>query len=163
MHYIILLLTIVGLDQVTKFWVVNSFRLYESREIIPGVFNLLYARNTGVAFSMFAHYDSPWRHYFFIGVNIAAVLGLTFANFRMQKGQSGILCPLPSLPVEPPAMSLTGCGSVRWLISSMSMSGRITGQPLTWLIRQFVWGWFFFLLSITSKRKGNLCKIRRNT
>jgi signal peptidase II len=93
MHYIILLLTIVGLDQVTKFWVVNSFRLYESREIIPGVFNLLYARNTGVAFSMFAHYDSPWRPYFFIGVNIAAVLGLTFANFRMQKGQSRYSLP----------------------------------------------------------------------
>ena len=93
MHYIILFLTIVGLDQVTKFWVVNSFRLYESREIIPGLLNLLYARNTGVAFSMFAHYDSPWRHYFFIGVNIAAVLGLTFANFRMQKGQSRYSLP----------------------------------------------------------------------
>jgi signal peptidase II len=92
-QYIVVLLSIIGLDQVTKIWVVNSFRLYESREVIPGLFNLMYARNTGVAFSMFANYDSPWRHYFFIGVNIAAVLGLTIANFRMQKGRSGYSWP----------------------------------------------------------------------
>jgi signal peptidase II len=93
MQYVTLLLIIIGLDQVTKFWVMNSFRLYESMQIIPGFFNLLYARNTGVAFSMFAHYDSPWKHYFFIGVNIAAVVGLTIANFRMQKGRSRYSLP----------------------------------------------------------------------
>jgi signal peptidase II len=92
-RYLIVLLSVIGLDQATKIWVVNSFRLYESREVIPGFFNLLYARNTGVAFSMFAHYDSPWRHYFFIGVNIAAVLGLSIANFRIQKGKNRYSLP----------------------------------------------------------------------
>ena len=93
MRYLIVLLSVVGIDQATKIWVVKAFCLYESREIIPGFFNLLSTRNTGVAFSMFAHYDSPWRHYFFIGVNIAAVLGLSIANFRMRKGKNRYTLP----------------------------------------------------------------------
>ena len=85
MPYLFILLTVIVFDQLTKYWVVNSFRLFESRPIIPGVFNLSYVTNTGAAFSMFAHYDSPWRHYFFVGVNMAAVLGFTIAHFRMRK------------------------------------------------------------------------------
>jgi signal peptidase II len=85
MPYIVILLSVIGIDQLTKYWVVNSFRLYESLPIIPGLFNLTYVTNTGAAFSMFAHYDSPWRHYFFVGVNTIAVLGFTIAHFRMRK------------------------------------------------------------------------------
>jgi signal peptidase II len=88
MPYILILLTIIGLDQLTKYWVVNSFRLFESRPVLPGFFNLTYVTNTGAAFSMFAHYDSPWRHYLFVGVNTAAVLGFTIAYFRMKKGRN---------------------------------------------------------------------------
>jgi signal peptidase II len=93
MQYTLILLTVIGLDQLTKFWVVSSFHFLESRPIISGLFNLTYVTNTGAAFSIFAHYDSPWRHYFFVGVNIAAVLGLTLANFRMQKGRSWYCIP----------------------------------------------------------------------
>ncbi len=84
MWYIGIFIAVVGLDQITKYLVVNSFQLYESRQIIEGLFNLTYARNTGVAFSMFAQYDSPWRHYFFISINLIAILGFTIAHFRMK-------------------------------------------------------------------------------
>jgi signal peptidase II len=87
-YYIIILSVVIGLDQLTKYWVVNSFRLFESRQIIPDFFNLTYVTNTGAAFSMFAHHDSPWRHYFFVGVNLVAVLGLTIGHFKMQKGRN---------------------------------------------------------------------------
>lgn len=93
MPYIVILLTIIGLDQLTKYWVVTSFRLYESRPVLPGFFNLTYVTNTGAAFSMFAHYDSPWRHYLFVGVNTAAVLGFTIAYFRMKKGKNLYFLP----------------------------------------------------------------------
>jgi signal peptidase II len=88
MPYIVILLTIIGLDQLTKYWVVNSFRLFESRPVLPGFFSLTYVTNTGAAFSMLAHYDSPWRHYFFVGVNTVAVLGFSIAYFRLKTGKN---------------------------------------------------------------------------
>ena len=75
--YFLLVSVIIILDQLSKLWVMSSFQLYESREVIPGFFNLVYVTNTGAAFSMFADVDSPWRHYFFLGIGIAAVVGLT--------------------------------------------------------------------------------------
>ena len=92
MPYFIILFIVIGLDQATKLWVAQSFHLYESRHVIPGIFDLMYARNTGVAFSMFAHHDA-WGQYFFAGVNCLAVLGLTIANFRMESGRSRYVLP----------------------------------------------------------------------
>ena len=40
---------VVG-DQLTKLWILNSFSLYESLEIIPGFFSLTYLTNKGAAF-----------------------------------------------------------------------------------------------------------------
>lgn len=41
------------LDRLTKYWVVQNFRLEEIWPLIPGVFHLTYVRNTGAAFSLF--------------------------------------------------------------------------------------------------------------
>lgn len=65
-------------DQLTKIWIVQNFQMYEAREIIPSFFNLVYVVNTGAAFSMFADVDSPWRHYFFVGVASLASICLTY-------------------------------------------------------------------------------------
>lgn len=40
------------LDQLTKYWVVQNFRLEETRAIWPGVFHFTYVTNTGAAFSL---------------------------------------------------------------------------------------------------------------
>ena len=93
MWYFSILFIVIGLDQLTKIWVVHNLNLYESLQIIPGFLNLTYATNTGVAFSMFAHSDSPWRHYFFIGINVIAVLGFTIAYFRMKKSRFAFTLP----------------------------------------------------------------------
>lgn len=76
---------VIILDQLSKLWVLHSFQLYESREVIPGFFNLVYVTNTGAAFSMLADVDSPWRHYFFLGIGAAAVIGLTVGHFVLRK------------------------------------------------------------------------------
>ncbi|HHB79041.1 MAG TPA: hypothetical protein ENK85_07395 [Saprospiraceae bacterium] len=47
MYFGILFFLVVILDQLTKLWVVHHFILYESMEIIPGLFNLTYLTNTG--------------------------------------------------------------------------------------------------------------------
>lgn len=85
MVYLIVLVVTVALDQLTKAWVIDSFQLYESREVIPGFFNLVYVTNSGAAFSLLADVDSPWRHYFFLAVGILAVAGITVACWKMAK------------------------------------------------------------------------------
>ena len=85
MSYFFLAAVVILLDQLSKLWVLHSFQLYESREVIPGFFNLVYVTNTGAAFSMLADVQSPWRHYFFLGIGGAAVIGLTAGYFVLRK------------------------------------------------------------------------------
>ncbi|MEO0928989.1 MAG: signal peptidase II, partial [Cyanobacteria bacterium J06643_13] len=42
------------LDQLTKYWVVQTFSLGETQPLIKGIFHFTYVRNTGAAFSLFA-------------------------------------------------------------------------------------------------------------
>jgi lipoprotein signal peptidase len=52
--FLLLSLPLYILDQLTKSWIVANFRLYETeQEVIPGIFWLHHAANTGVAFGMF--------------------------------------------------------------------------------------------------------------
>ncbi len=51
--YFILMLLIVGSDQLTKALVRSDFSLGESRPLIEGIFHLTYIENTGAAFSSF--------------------------------------------------------------------------------------------------------------
>lgn len=83
--YLAVIVGAVLADQLTKAWILDAFTLYESREIIPGFFNLVYVTNSGAAFSMLASVDSPWRHYFFLGVGAVAVIGLTIAYWKLRR------------------------------------------------------------------------------
>ncbi len=84
MYFIIIFCTI-AVDQLTKSWVVDSLQLYQSVDIVPGFFNLVYVTNNGAAFSLLADVDSPWRHYFFLGIGTLAMIGLTVAYWRLRK------------------------------------------------------------------------------
>ena len=48
--FIALIIFVVVVDQVSKIYVFNNFRLGESVPVIDGFFNLTYVRNTGAAF-----------------------------------------------------------------------------------------------------------------
>ena len=85
--YVLLGLAVLGLDQLTKYWIMATMNLYEVQAIIPGLFNLVYVTNKGAAFSMLASIDSPIRHYFFISINSLAAIGLTIAAYRMRNHQ----------------------------------------------------------------------------
>jgi len=92
--YSLVVLLAVVLDQVTKLWILRSFELYESREIIPGLFNLVYVTNPGAAFSFLADVDSPWRHSFFLGIGLLASIGLTLYYYKL-RGRAPGLCGRP--------------------------------------------------------------------
>jgi signal peptidase II len=83
--YFAIIIGAIVADQLTKAWVLETFRLYEQREVIPGFLNLVYVTNSGAAFSMFADSESPWTHYFFLGIGTAALVGLTVAYWKLRK------------------------------------------------------------------------------
>ena len=56
---------IVIVDQVTKYWIVQSMRLHESIPIIPNLFSLTYIRNPGAAFGLLAGSSNAFRMVFF--------------------------------------------------------------------------------------------------
>lgn len=85
MVYPAFILATIAIDQLTKAWIIDSFRLYESMKVIPGFFNLVYVTNSGAAFSILAGVDSPWRHYFFLGIGALATVGLTVAYWKLRK------------------------------------------------------------------------------
>jgi len=68
---------VVLLDQLTKELITQRLVLHENLEVIPGLFNLTYVRNTGGAFGFLAGEASMLRTFLFLAVSGAA-LGIIF-------------------------------------------------------------------------------------
>ena len=47
----IIVLVIIALDQISKYWVVNNIGLTDSFTVIPKIIDFVYVKNTGAAFS----------------------------------------------------------------------------------------------------------------
>ncbi|MCA1743509.1 MAG: signal peptidase II [Desulfonatronovibrio sp.] len=65
---------ILLLDQATKIWIQNTIPLWESKTVIPGLFNLVHVLNKGAAFGFLADLEGNMQTYFFIGVTGLAVV-----------------------------------------------------------------------------------------
>ena len=89
LRFFVIILLVVGVDQVTKLWILQNFELYDSAVIIPGLFNLTFLRNTGAAFGMFAGHHDQWRQLFFIGV--ACIALVVILVFQRKLGRQNIL------------------------------------------------------------------------
>lgn len=110
-----LVLLVIGLDQLTKVWIVKSFLLYESLEVIPGFFNLTYLTNKGAAFGFLAGVTAAWRHYFFLALASVALVLLTVAWFRMRKDH----------PFYGPALALIAGGAIGNVIDRVRLGAVI--------------------------------------
>ncbi|MGE4559786.1 MAG: signal peptidase II [Desulfobulbus sp.] len=75
-----LILTVVCLDQASKFWIMHHFVLHESRVVIPDLFNLTYLTNNGAAFSILAGQPALWRQVFFLGTAGVALIFIWMAQ-----------------------------------------------------------------------------------
>ena len=62
------------LDQVSKYYIDQNFKLYQSLTVIKNFFAITYLRNPGAAFGLLA--DNSIRLPFFIGVSVIASLGI---------------------------------------------------------------------------------------
>lgn len=79
-------------DRLAKIWVVQTFELFQSIPIVPGVFHFTYVTNTGAAFSLFS--GSEWLKWLSLLVSlglIALALWGPRINFWEQFGYGCIL------------------------------------------------------------------------
>ena len=79
-YYFLVVVVLMGLDQLTKALIVQSITLQGSREVIPGFFNLTHVRNRGAIFGFLSHSDSRILYIFLTLVSVAA-LGLVIYYF----------------------------------------------------------------------------------
>lgn len=69
---------VIVLDQLTKYLIVQKFRLGETIPIISGFFNFTYIRNTGAAFGILAMAPQSFRVPFFVTVPLVALVAIGF-------------------------------------------------------------------------------------
>ena len=81
---IVTILTIVGLDQVTKALVRQTLPLHDSRTIIPGVLDFTHVQNTGAAFGLLNAAEFPFKAAVMIGVALVALIAI--AAYGVQLG-----------------------------------------------------------------------------
>jgi len=81
--YLVLLLAVVGLDQVTKWLVDRALELHESRQVIGGLLSLTYVRNRGGAFGVFSDAQLPYQAILFSAVSVAALCGIAAYGWRL--------------------------------------------------------------------------------
>ncbi|MFQ5779504.1 MAG: signal peptidase II, partial [Nitrospiria bacterium] len=85
-----LLLSLIGggviiLDQISKFYVQDAFRLHESVPVIDDFFSLTYIRNPGAAFGFLADQDGVFRAIFFLTVSVIALSLLVYFFLQTPK------------------------------------------------------------------------------
>lgn len=86
--WLMIIVGIVFLDQLTKWLTVINLDLYESFTVIEGFFNFKYVRNTGAAFSMF---DNPDERWIFMSISTVAIIVMVVYLWYNRKGDK-LLC-----------------------------------------------------------------------
>jgi signal peptidase II len=89
-------LSIVVLDQVSKYIVMTRIDISRSIPVISGFFNLVHTRNRGMAFGMFNRPGSDLGYYLLLSATFVAVILLLFWFSRL-KQEEWILAPGLSL------------------------------------------------------------------
>ncbi len=88
--------TIVGLDQATKALVRIMVPIYDIVPVLPGLFNITHARNTGAAFGFLNAVDIPFKPYLMTVVAAIALVSIivysTHAATQFPLSQYGLAC-----------------------------------------------------------------------
>lgn len=85
---------VVLLDQVTKAWVLATYRLHETLPVIPGWFHLTYVRNPGAAFGLFSGRAEAFRVPFFLAVTAVALVVILITAWRTDASRRWFLAAL---------------------------------------------------------------------
>ena len=83
--FIALIIFVVVVDQVSKIYVFNNFRLGESVPVIDGFFNLTYVRNTGAAFGFGGGFHNYLRYTLFLALPVGACIRIAVLLYKSMK------------------------------------------------------------------------------
>jgi signal peptidase II len=75
--------TILILDQLTKWLVRTQIALHDSIEVVPGFLNLVHVRNTGAAFGFLNSVDIGYKQFLMTTVALIALLAIGFYAWRV--------------------------------------------------------------------------------
>lgn len=81
--WVLSVLLIIALDQITKFCVVNNMKLYDEMTVIGGFFKLYYVRNSGAGLGMLS--NARWVFMTFTSIVIVIVTILLAINYFKHK------------------------------------------------------------------------------
>jgi len=74
------LVGVLALDLLSKYWISATMQLYDSITVIPGFFWISYLRNTGAAWSIF-----EGQLWFFLVLTSVAMVGMVYFFFKTPK------------------------------------------------------------------------------
>ncbi len=81
--YLLVAVGVFLLDRLTKLVIESAVMLYDTRTVIPGFFQIVHAKNTGIAFGLFADAPASTRTFvlvFLSGLALAGVGALWWAS-----------------------------------------------------------------------------------
>ena len=77
MRFVIIALSVLVLDRISKLWIVGNFSLQESRPCIDGVVWLTYIHNQGAAFGIM-----PGKSWLFLSLAVIMIIGVIIYIMR---------------------------------------------------------------------------------
>ena len=78
-------LAVVLLDQLSKWAILHTMRIYESVPILSGVLNLVHIRNRGMAFGIMNRRDVDLPFYFLLAATVGAIVLLVVWFFKLNQ------------------------------------------------------------------------------
>jgi signal peptidase II len=81
-RHLLIALSVLVLDRLTKWIIVRTIVLEDAISIIPGFFRLTHLENPGAAFSLFAESTSPFKTALLVTFSLAALAVVAFLLWR---------------------------------------------------------------------------------
>jgi len=83
LSYLSVMLTILVVDQFTKWLVARELDLHEYRPLVEGLLSLSHVRNRGAAFGILSDADLPYQSILFAGLSLVALLAIAVYAWRL--------------------------------------------------------------------------------
>lgn len=125
--YLAVMVSLVGLDQLTKWAVARSLELHEYRPIVEGFLSLSHVRNYGAAFGILSDADLPYQAVLFSGLSLFALVAIAVYAWRLP-----VTSRLPQL-----ALSLILGGAIGNLIDRLRLGYVVDFVHVYWKRHQW--------------------------
>jgi signal peptidase II len=83
LSYLSVMLTILVVDQFSKWLVARELDLHEYRPLVDGLLSLSHVRNRGAAFGILSDADLPYQSILFAGLSLVALLAIAVYAWRL--------------------------------------------------------------------------------